>query len=312
MSGLQIMPMTASDSAPATSSGLQILPMTAQDMGGASSGFVAPGGMPGYVGKMTSTARQQEIPAGQAYTTNQGQVKSSPTESQVNTAQHELVTIKQMKPLFQKIAQQAPHFLGSGEMAKVRGEKFLGWLHQNIPGNTNFSGEIESGLGMSPQDLTNYDAYQTNLKTLAHQYMNAHGWSPTQENSAAALKAVSPGVGEGPAYVGRMSNLFNYLNKGIGNVNRKVLTGGLSTAPVNSSGITNNNSTVAESSGPTPTQNGFTNYQAAEVAKANLSNVQKRNLALGNTTVDKQGNTWIYIPPKNGLPGQLGMKPARK
>lgn len=300
--GLQFMPMTAAQH-------LQYFgatpPVPANTPQSNSNGFVAQGGMPGMVSKMTGQSRQQIIPAGQAYTTNQGSIRSAPAESQVNTAQHELVTIKQMKPLFQAIAKQAPHFLGSGEMAKVRGEQFLGWLHQNVPGDTNLSYELEPHLGMSPQDLSNYNNFQTNLKTLAHQYMNAHGWSPTEENTAAALKAVSPGVGEGPTYVNRMSNLFNYLNKGIGNVNRNLLSGGFSTTPVQAE--TNYVPPSPATSASQEVNHGiWNNSQLTAIDKSSLSASQRTDLALGKMVTDKEGNTWVYMN------GQLGMKPSGK
>jgi hypothetical protein len=234
-------------------------------------------------------------------------VVSTPTENQVNSAQHELVTIKQMKPLFQQIANAAPHFLKSGQMAEVRGEKVLGWLHRNLPGNTNLSGDIESKLGMSPQDLSNYNALQTNLQTLAEQYMNAHGWANNEINSAKALTAVSPSAAEaGPSYVNRMSNLFNYLNKGIGNVNRNVLSSGLSTVPAQSTSINSQPTAQPQvQNAPIPPQ--ATPEQILSSAgfnKNDLNTLQAKKVPLQ----DKQGNMWMvvngktYMRPKGWKP----------
>lgn len=280
----------------------------------------AQGSMSAVRGKMTAPYQQSPYTPGATFVPMQGGApRSAPAESQVGTAQHELVTIKQMKPLFQQIAKAAPHFLASGQMAKVRGEQVLGWLHQNVPGNTNISPDIENTLGMSSQDLSNYNNLQTNLITLAHQYMNAHGWPTTEQNTAAAIKAVSPGVGEnGSDYVNRMSNLFNYLNKGIGNVNRNLLSGGISTTPVQNTAGNFAPTASAPVSPPAsivpqPAQSGSNigpiiknpsaesiNPQISSIIQASgLNSAQQQLLFNGQPVKDPKGVTWMMI---NGTP----------
>lgn len=230
MPSLQIMPMSSGDQSQSPTGGLHIEPMN--QPGTNPSGLVATGGMPGMVSKMTSGARTQVIPAGSAFTTPAGKIKSAPASSEVSTAQKELATINQMKPLFKSVGDDANTFLAPGAMFKVHGEQLLGWLNRNIPGNTHYSMDLEKYLNMSPENLSKYNSFQTNLRTLAHQYLTAHGWANVEPNATAALVAVSPSSGESSeGYVKRMSQLFNYLNQGIGNVNKQILKSGFSTEP---------------------------------------------------------------------------------
>ena len=268
----------------------------------------ARGSMAAVAGKMTAPYNQSPYTPGKTFIPlGGGPPRSAPTDQQVNTAQHELITLKQMSPLMQELAKEQPFFAKSGEMAKIRELKGLGFLHHNLPGNTNLSGDIQSWLHLNPQDLTNYGIYQNNLNTLAQQYANAHGWQPNEVNVAQALKSVSPKTGESADYVSRLQNISDYLNT-VGNVNRNILSGGLKTRLKQSSNINgvpaNTPPPVAPS--PAPSVISIPKAQSDLINSIGLNEQQRMNLVQGKQVQDQSGNTWIYVN------GQLGKKPAGK
>jgi hypothetical protein len=276
MPGLQIVSSLPTTDEPLSSpsSGLHIVP--AQSFESSAQNALVPavnGPGAGVSGKMTAPYIESPFKPGIPFLTKNNKVHVPLTPQQADTSENELMTIKQMKPYMQQIAKMAPHFLSGGENSNVRLENVLGFLHKNLPnvfGDTNLSGEIENALHLNPNDLSNYKLYRADLNVLAQQYMKAHGIPTTEVPSAAALASVSPGAGEGPSYVNRLSSMFNNMNKGIGNVNRQALRSAVPTAPVQS------NVSFAKKSGgkQTPVNNSSTSQpsEASPTAKYTQDN----------------------------------------